>query len=139
MFYNDENQVLVKFCKIKQMSGTHSHDQSHHNPSLCKNQLASITLSNLCALSFPSSFFSSTQLSLLIEPPLLLHKPPITTTTSHQHEQLRDGSHSQAPPSQVSQFKLNLGESKLTHTQRRGKEVLIQRHTITPLKNHGNI
>ena len=25
-----------------------------------------------------------------------------------------------------------------THTQRRGKGVLTQRHTITPLKNHGN-
>ena len=27
---------------------------------------------------------------------------------------------------------------KHTHTQGRGKEVLIQSHTITPLKSHGN-
>ena len=28
--------------------------------------------------------------------------------------------------------------NKHTHTQGRGKEVLTQKHTTTPLKNHGN-
>ena len=48
-----------------------------------RSQSRSRPLSCLTLLSF--FIFFSTQLSLLTEPPLLLHKPPVATTTSHHH------------------------------------------------------